>query len=88
MSFSRLGVQRFKGLEVDFPVTLIDEFNEKGKKRAAINLEPGTRNLWTQTDGMSNLWAIPMSIMVCGHFYLVNNEVWFLLRGGDVGNDP
>ena len=66
---------RFKSSEVDFPVTLTYEINGKEKKREAINPEPGTRNLSTQTDRMSNLWAIPRSTKVYGHFYLMNNEV-------------
>ena len=31
---------RFKGSEVDFPVTLANGINGKGKKREAINPEP------------------------------------------------
>ena len=66
---------RFKGSEVDSPVTLLNHINGKGKKRKAINPEPGTRNLLTQTDRMSHLWAIPRSIEAYDHFYLMNNKV-------------
>jgi hypothetical protein len=52
---------RFKGSEVDFPVTLTIEINGK-KKRETINPEPGTLNLLTQTVRKSNVWAIPQSI--------------------------
>jgi len=40
-----LEVQRFKGLEVGFAVSLTNEINGKEKKREALNPEPGTRNL-------------------------------------------
>jgi hypothetical protein len=70
-----IGVHEFKGSEVDFPVTLTNEINGKEKKRDAINPEPGTRNLLTRTDRISNLWAIPRPTKVYGHFYLMNNEV-------------
>ncbi len=36
---------RFKGSEVDFPATLTNQINGKGKKRDGINPEPGTLNL-------------------------------------------
>ncbi len=71
----RLKGSRFKGSEVDFPVTLTNEINGKEKKREAINPEPGTRNLLTQTDRLSNLWAILQSIKVYVQFYLINKEV-------------
>jgi len=64
-----------KGSEVDFPVTLSNEFNYKGKKREAINPEPGTLNLLTQTERMSNLLVIPRSIKFYGFSYLRNNRV-------------
>jgi len=44
-----------------------NEINGKGIKREAINPEPGTRNLLTQTDRISNLWEIPRYIKVYGH---------------------
>jgi len=37
-----LNGSRFKGSEVDFPVTLPNNINGKKKKREAINPEPGT----------------------------------------------
>ena len=46
---------RFKGSEVDLLVTLSNNNKGKGKNRETINPEPGTRNLLTQTDRMSNL---------------------------------
>jgi hypothetical protein len=51
---SRFRVQGsgFKGSQVDFPVTLTNAINGKGKKREAINPEPGTQNLLTQTDSI------------------------------------
>jgi hypothetical protein len=45
---------QFKGSKVDFPVTITIEINGK-KKREAINPEPGTLNLLTQTVRMSNI---------------------------------
>jgi hypothetical protein len=53
---------RFKGSEVDLAATLTNEINGKRKKGDAINPEPGTLNLLTQTDRMSNLRAISSSI--------------------------
>jgi ABC-type ATPase involved in cell division len=51
------------------------EVFDKIEEIEAINPEPGTRNLLTQTDRMSNLGAIPRYRKVYGHFYLMNNEV-------------
>ena len=66
---------RYKGSEVDFPVTSPNNINGKKKKREAINPEPGAGNLLTQSDRMSNLWAITRTIKVYDHFYRMNNEV-------------
>jgi hypothetical protein len=44
----------FKGSGVDFLFTFASKFNGKVKKREAINPEPRTRNLLTQTDRMTN----------------------------------
>jgi hypothetical protein len=45
-----VGVQKFRSSDVDCPVSLTNEINDKEKKREAINPEPGIRNLFTQTD--------------------------------------
>jgi hypothetical protein len=54
---------------------LISPNNYQFSSKFWINPEPGTLNLLTQTDRMSNLWVIPRSIKVYVHFYLMNNEV-------------
>jgi len=72
-------VNKFHGSKVDFPVTVANEINGKEKKREAINPEPGTLNLLTQTGRMSNLGEIPRSIKLLCHFYLMNNEVCIYL---------
>ena len=69
-------VQRFRGC---FPRHINQGKQWEMEKSEAINPEPGTRNLITQTDRTSNMWAIPQSIKLCGHIYLMKNEVWIYL---------
>ena len=63
------------GSEVDYPITFPQRNNGKGKKSEAINPEPGTRNLLTQTDRIFNLWENFWFIEVYGHFHMMTNEV-------------
>ena len=58
---------------VDLFVVLTNENNGKRKKYEAINPERGTQNPLAQTDRMFRLWAIPRSIEVYDHFYLIIN---------------
>ena len=67
----RFKVQRFKGSEVDFPARLTNEINDKRKKRDGINPEPGTLNILTQTDQMSNFRAISRSVKYLRSILLV-----------------